>query len=156
MKDFSDLDSGELLALGRRALELEARRLREIAAGADPVDQPLRELLQNMALESELRAAEVEREENVRPEESRLACSPEQGLRLISGYLKSLTKSFGEGPLLRDAALFFAESLEEETSRLYRVLAEHAREWSINRLFVELAERERNNVHYLREVVLTG
>jgi len=156
MKDFSDLESADLLALGRRALELEARRLEAIAAAADPFDRPLRELLHKMALESEFRASEVEREENIRPDDSRLGCSSEQGLRLISSYLKSLTKSFGEGPLLRDAALFFAESLEEETSRLCRVLAEHAREWSINRLFVELSDRERKNVHYLREVVLAG
>ena len=156
MKDFCDLDTTELLAVGRRALELEARRLDQIAAAADATDQPLRELLHKMALESELRAAEVEREENVRPDDSRLASTPEQGFRLIQGYLTSLTKSFGEGPLPRDAALFFAESLEEETSRLCRVLAEHAREWPVNRLFVELSERERKNVRYLREVVLAG
>jgi hypothetical protein len=156
MKDFCDLASAELLALGRRALELESRRLDEIAAASDPGDRPLRELLHKMALESELRASEVEREENIRPEDAPLATSPDLAMKLISGYLKSLTKSFGEGPLLRDAALFFAESLEEETSRLCRVLAQHAREWPINRLFIDLAERERHNVDYLREVVLAG
>jgi len=154
MKDFGDLETGDLLALGRRALELEARRLREIAAGADPVDRPLRELLHHMALESERCAAQVKREEVVRADDARPAHSPEQGLRLITGYVQSLAKSFGEGPLLRDAALFLAESLEEEISRLCRALAEHAKDWKVNRLFVELAERERNNVHFLREVVL--
>jgi rubrerythrin len=154
MRDFADLKTCELLALGRRALEMGAGRLTQLAQAVSPDDQPLRALLREMALDSELRAHEVEQHENVIPEESELAAAPEQALSLIQGYLTSIPKRLGEGPLSRDAALFFAESLEEETSRLCRVLAEHAREWPVIRLFSELAVREQKNLHYLREVVL--
>jgi hypothetical protein len=78
----------------------------------------------------------------------------DHGTRLIGRYLTSLRKSFGEGPLHRDVALFLAESLEEETSRLCRVLAEHAKDCRISALFSDLATREQGNFRYLREVVL--
>ncbi len=156
MIDFSDLETCELLAVGRRALEMGARRFDEIARAADPGDQPLREILHKMSLDAALQAATVEGQENIMPEEVRLSCKPEDGLRLIRGYLTSLKKGFGEGPLHRDVALFLAESLQEEMSRLCRVLAGHARECRVGRVFADLAEREQGNFRYLREVVLQG
>jgi len=151
--DFVDLGTCDLLALGRRALEMGARRLTQIARGSAPDDQPLRALLEKMALESELRADEIEQYENRLPEDSRLAAKADHAVKLIEEYLSSLRKRFGEGPLTRDTALFFAESLEEETSRFCKVLAAHAREWPVNRLFIDLAEREQKDMHFLREVV---
>ena len=154
MKDFGDLGTCDLLALGRRALELGARRFDEIARASDPEDRPLRDLLRKMALDAELQAAAVEQQENLIPEESGLSCTPGDGQRLIESYLTSLTKRLGEGPLYRDIALFLAESLEEETSRLCRVLAGHAREWRVSQVFSEVADREQGNFLFLREVVL--
>jgi len=154
MRDFGDLRTCELLALGRRALEMGARQFEKLASAVSPDDQPLRDLLRKMALDSDLRAAQVEQQENLHPEESLLSTVPEEAQTLIHGYLTSLSKHLGEGYLTRDAALFFSESLEEETSRLFRVLAERAREWPVNRLFSELAAGEQKNVHYLRDIVL--
>jgi hypothetical protein len=156
MLDFGELETCELLTVGRRALEMGARRFDEIARAADPSDGPLRDVLRKMSLDAELQAAAVEEHENVMPEEARLSCKPEDGLRLIRGYLISLRKGFGEGPLNRDVALFLAESLQEEMLRLCRVLAGHAREWGVGRVFSDLAEREQVNSRYLREVVLQG
>ena len=156
MLDFNDLAQCELLVLGRRALELCARRFGEIADAADPTDQPLLELLRKMAVEAAVESSSVEQQENRLPEESRLPSRPEDGVRLIRSHLTSLSKRFGEGPLHRDNALFLAESLEEEASRLYRVLAGHARESGPRNLFSQLSERERGNLHFLREVVLQG
>lgn len=156
MLDFNELAQGELLVLGRRALELCARRFDEIAGAADPTDQPLQELLRKMATDAAVEAASVEQQENQVLDESRLPSRPEEGARLIRTHLTSLSKSFGEGPLHRDNALFLAESLEEEASRLYRVLAGHARESGPRNLFSALSERERGNLHFLREVVLQG
>jgi rubrerythrin len=156
MIDFSDLSSCELLALGRRAVELCARRFKELAAASDPADRPVRELLLRMALDGELHAASVERKGNLLPEDSRLPSKPEEDLGMIRTYLTSLSKTLGEGPLHRDVALFLAESLEEEASRLFRVLAGHAREAQAMTVFSDLAEREQGNFHYLREVVLLG
>jgi hypothetical protein len=152
MLDFCDLSSAELLTLGRRALELCVSRFGEIADRADPGDEPVRELLRKMSLEEDLQASSVEELENRFPRASR----PEAGMGLIRTYLTSLSKRFGEGPLHRDNAMFLAESLEEEASRLYGVLARHAREADVRRLFQDLSERERTNLRYLREVVLQG
>jgi len=156
MKDFSDLDTAELLTLGRRALELGAQRMDQIAGMADPGDQALLELLRKMSLDSQIQAAAVEELENLVPEEPALSAKPDDGLRLIRSYLTSLTKSLGEGPVHRDIAMFLAESLEEETSRLCRVLAGHAREGRARNVFSELAEREHGNVRFLHDVVLQG
>ena len=156
MKDFSDLDTAELLTVGLRALELGAQRIDQIADMADPGDQPLREVLRKMSLDAQLQAASVEQLENLLPEEPSISSKPEEGLRLIRGYLTSLTKSLGEGPVHRDIALFLAESLEEETSRLCRVLAGHVREGRARNIFAGLADREQGNFRYLREVVLQG
>jgi hypothetical protein len=154
MKDFGELNTCELLALGRRALELGARRFDEIARASDPDDRPLHDLLRKMSLDSEIQAASMEQHENLLPEDSGLSSKPEDGRRLIETYLTSLTKRLGEGPLHRDVALFLAESLEEETSRLCRVLSGHAREWRVSSLFSDLADRELGNFRYLRDVVL--
>lgn len=156
MKDFSDLNSGELLALGRHALELCGRRFHQLARFSDPSDEPLRRLLGRMALDAELQAALVEQQEHLLPEESRLASKAEEALGLIRGYLTSLSKPLGEGSVHRDIALFFAESLEEEASRLFRALAGQAREARLTEVFSDVADRERGNFHYLREVVLQG
>ena len=45
-------------------------------------------------------------------------------------------------------------SLEEETSRFYRMLAEHAREAQARSIFSDLSDRERGKLRFLREVVL--
>ena len=156
MLDFNELTSSELLALGRRAMELCALRFREIAEGADPTDQALQDLLRKMSLDTDIRASSAEELEGRVSDESRLASRPEEAMHLIRSYLTSLSKRFGEGPLNRDAALFLAESLEEEASRLYGVLATHSRESDIRSLFQDLSERERTNLHFLREVVLQG
>lgn len=109
-----------------------------------------------MALDASVQAKAVEEHENQLPEESHLPSRAEQAVRLIRSYLTSLSRSFGEGHLHRDIALFLAESLEEEASRLCQVLAGHLRESQAVRLFSDLSERERGHLHFLREVVLQG
>ena len=52
--------------------------------------------------------------------------------------------------------MFYAESLEEEATRFYRVLAEHAHEARTRSAFVDLSDRERVKLRFLREVVLQG
>lgn len=156
MLDFSDLNLCELLALGRRALELCVRRFDELSEAIDSTDRPLRDLLRKMALDAELQAESVEQRENQLPEEFRLPARSDEAQQLIRIYLKSLTKPLGERPLHRDAAFFFAESLEEEAFRLFRVLAGHARESHATKVFSDVADRERVNFQYLRDVVLQG
>ena len=155
MKQMNELETGELLDVSCRALELGARRFKAIAAAADPSDLALREVLQRMSQDADEQVATIKELETRQPTNGEFRPSAlEQGSQLIGQYLTSLKKSFGEGPLHRDIALFLAESLEEETSRLCRVLAEHAKDWKVVTLFSDLATREQGNFRYLREVVL--
>jgi len=156
MLDLSDLKTAELLTLARQAIRSCAQRLEEISRASDPGDQPLRNLLASMRLEQDNRAEQMEGfEKSFADEPQPLSRSGETRL-LIHGYLPSLTKRLGEGPLHRDEALFCAESLEEEASRLFRALAGHARESRVASVFSELSTWERDNVSYLREVLLLG
>jgi rubrerythrin len=156
MLDFCDLKTGEMVTMGRQAVSSCARRLDEIARASDPADQPLLDLLRKMALEQDIHAAELEQLENLYDEDSPLPSRSESARQLILGILTSLSKRMGEGPLLRDAALFYAESLEEEASRFFRTLAGHARESRVVERFFELATWEHDNVSFLRDVVLQG
>ncbi len=156
MLDFSDLKTGELVTMAHQAVSSCARRLEDLAKASDPADQPLQDLLRKMAEEQGDHAELLEHFENIYAEDAPLPSRSESARQLILGYLTSLTKRMGEGPLLRDAALFYAESLEEEAARLFRTLAGHARESRVVSMFSELANWERDNVTYLREVVLQG
>ncbi len=147
---------GSSLALGRRASELCAGRFEQLCHASDPADIPLQELLRKMCFDAMSQASFVEPYENQVVDEGRLSSRPQDGFPLIRGYLSSLSKSLGEGPLHRDAALFYAETLEEEASRLFRVLAGHSRESRAIELFTEMAEHQKGNFQFLREVVLEG
>jgi hypothetical protein len=153
MMSLDGLAPSELLALGRRALELCARRLEAILEAADPDDLPLRNLLRRLSLDQEIQAASVEDLENGQIEESRLSAKGDDASAFLRSQLTSLSKGFGEGALRRDMALFYAESVEEEACRLFRLLASFARESASSRLFAGVANHERDNLHHLREVV---
>lgn len=153
MQDMDRMTTPELLALGRRALELCARRLDGIADASEPGDLPLRNLLRRMSMDQAIQAASVEDAENVQVEESRLPSKSDAASAFLNRQLTSLSKGFGEGPLNRDIALFYAESLEEEASRLFRLLAATAPDRASSRLFTDLSDHERDNLHLLREVV---
>ncbi len=156
MIDFNDLGQGDLLALGRRASELCANRLDQLCRASDPADRPLQDLLRKMSFDAMSQASFVEPYEHQVVEDGLLSTRPQDGVPLIRSYLSSLSKSLGEGPLHRDEALFFAETLEEEASRLYRVLAGHSRESRAIGLFSEMADHQKGNLHFLREVILEG
>ncbi len=156
MLDLSELSQGALLALGRQALEACIRRFDEIAQAVDPTDRPLQDLLRKMASDTESQAARAGWLQREGAEESPLPAPPPDAGRLLQSNLPSLSKSLGEGPLHRDVALFFAESLEEEIARLHRVLAGLSQESAASRFLSDLSQRERSHLHYLRQVVLQG
>jgi hypothetical protein len=151
MLDLEKLSAGELATLSGQAGEECGRRFRLIAQAADPSDLALQSLLSAMAAETEL---QVLREEESLPFGSGQRRTPNGIREFIRTSIPSLTKRFGEGTLHRDNALFYAESLEEEASRFYRMLAEHAREAEARSLFTDLSDRELGKLRYLREVVL--
>jgi len=151
MLDLEKLTVEELALISREAGEECGQRFRRIAQAADPTDLALQSLLGAMATETEL---QVLREEESRPFGAGHRMTPNGMREFIRTSIPSLTKRFGEGTLHRDNALFYAESLEEEASRFYRMLAEHAREADARSLFSDLSDRERGKLRYLREVVL--
>ena len=156
MLDLHEVATQDLATIGRQAGEECESRLRQIAQASDPADIALQELLARMAAEIRQQARTIQgpRDPFVLLAGSRLA--PEDVREFILASLSSLTKGFGEGRLHRDNALFFAESLEEEVSRFYRMLAAHARETNTRTYFSDLSEREHERLRFLREVVLQG
>jgi len=152
MLDLEQLSTQDLSTLGRYAAEECERRFRGIAAASDPADAALQELLRDMAEEARLQGEEDRR----LPFGSGRRMSPDGVREFLRASLPSLAKSFGEGTLHRDIAMFYAESLEEEATRFYRMLAEHSHEAGTRSRFVDLSDRERGKLRFLREVVLQG
>ena len=156
MVELERLSTRELTQIGRQAAEECERRFRRIAEASDPSDSALQDLLREMAAEARLQVQAPEEEEHDRPFGSGRRTSPEGVREFLRASLPSLTKGFGEGALHRDIALFYAESLEEEASRFYRLLAEHAHETRTRSLLADLSDRERGKLRFLRDVVLEG
>ncbi len=155
MLNLDKLTSEELKLITREAEKECELRLRRIAEASDPLDAALQDLLKAMADEARFQVQVLDEEGQAPFGSSRRLTST--GVReFIRAAIPSLGKGFGEGALHRDNALFYAESLEEEASRFYRMLAEHARESSSRGLFSDLSTRERGKLQYLRGVVLQG
>ena len=152
--DLDELSSGELTAITRQAGKECELRLRQIAHASDPFDAALQDLLGAMANEAQQQIQALPEAEARRPFGSSRRMTADGVREFIRTSIPSLTKGFGEGSLHRDIALFYAESLEEEASRFYRMLAEHSRETNSRGLFSDLSERERGKLRFLREVVL--
>lgn len=154
MLETGNLSSSESAELCRLASEACSRRLDQIAEASDPSDHALQDLLRKMALEARAQTLDSwhRLEEPMPGGEGRLC---REGLReFLRGYFLSLSWGMGEGTMGRDVALFFAESLKEEASRFYRVLAERSGEGQIQRHCSNWSERERGRLRFLREVVL--
>jgi len=156
MLDLERLTPQDLATLGCHAAEECERRFRGIAQASDPADAALQELLREMADEAHLQVEAPAEERRQLPFGSGRRVTPDGIREFIRASLPSLTKRFGEGTLHRDIAMFYAESLEEEATRFYRMLAEHAHEAGTRSRFVDLSDRERGKLRFLREVVLQG
>jgi len=154
MVELKELSSEDLARLRRYAGDACFIRLSQIARAADPSDQALQDLLMKMASEAPSRAKTSPLDTDRRLPASGRLLSFNQIREAVLLALPSLSKSFGEGTLHRDIALFYAESLEEEASRFYRMLAGAARESRDRSVFFDLSERERGRLRFLREVVL--
>lgn len=153
MLDLEKLSPEKLTAMTRQAGKECAWRLRQIAEASDPSDSALQSLLREMAREAQLQAQAFLQEEDDPPGSSP-PVNADGVHEFIRASIPSLGKRFGEGALHRDNALFYAESLEEEASRFYRMLAEHARGTQARSFYADLSDRERGKLRFLREVVL--
>jgi hypothetical protein len=156
MMTLETLSTGDLAVLCRKAGEVCARRFKLIADASAASDHPLQDLLPRIAADAEREIQTHLEVEFPDPEGGSSQLAPEDAMSLIRGHLTSLSKGFGEGMLHRDVALFLAESLEEEVSRFYRTLAEHASGSEASAILRDLSQRERMKLRYLREVVLEG
>jgi hypothetical protein len=156
MLELDKLSTQDLAMISHQTAEECEFRLRRIAAASDPADQALQELLRSMAKETWVQIQSHWEGDARRPFGSSSRLSSDGIREFICASLPSLTRRFGEGTLHRDNALFYAESLEEEAARFYRLLAEHAREAELRSLFTDLSDRERHKMRFLRDVVLQG
>ncbi|HXX95280.1 MAG TPA: hypothetical protein VEN81_16780 [Planctomycetota bacterium] len=151
-----ELSLKQLLELAHRAEEMCLRRLGEIHAASDPTDEALQDLLADLSSEV------INHANSVWEYRARVECAdsgplpPEDAERLILWRLPSIARSLGEGVLDRDLALFFAESMEEEATRFYRALSQHAPDGESLGFFLNMAERDRVSLDHLRQVVLQG
>lgn len=154
MLELRDLSVKELTFLSEEAAKACAHRLTQIAQAADPSDGVLQNLLGELAHEASPIPPFLEEggEAGSLAPERPLASSKVKDF--VRGSLNSLSKRFGEGRLDRDIALFFAESIEEEVSRFYLKLSQHAGHHPIRSRLFDLSERERGKLRHLREVVL--
>lgn len=163
MIDFKVLSRRDILSLCGRTQELCIRQFERIAERSDASDLALRALLEDLIARSRSQALAIEEyvagspdlpQDSSQPSSSR--SGGHQGEELLREYLTSPSRSLGEGPLLRDFAMFFAESLEEEAARFYRTLAEHAPDWESRQFLLDLSQDEGSALRHLREVVLQG
>jgi rubrerythrin len=154
--NLEDLSLKELLLLSRQAEEMCLRRFDQIHQGSDPTDLPLHDLLRELSAEGQNHARAVD-EYHARLEYPEIvSLRPTDAERLVLWRLPSIVRKFGEGLLDRDLALFFAESLEEEATRFYHALSEHAPDGESRSFFTNMAERDRCSLDLLRQVVLQG
>ncbi len=156
MPDFSDLALPDMLSLCRLAQHLSLRFLERISRSSESRDSALQKVLADIGAQVREQARTLEDHESVPSAAGASRLERAQGENLLRGYLSSLFRRLGEGTLHRDIAMFFAESLKEESFGFYRALAEHAPDWGTRNVLVGLSEQEGSALRQLREVVLQG
>lgn len=148
------MSGDEQVALCRKAERLCGRRLRDLRRFADPHDRALHKILDERIEDLNLQLKALERLGRGAapdgPGES------EEAGRFIRSRFPSHTNGFGEGPLIRDVALYLAECLEDERSRFYHEMAAAAREEEARSLFQQLADRDEAHLKFLRTVLLVN
>jgi hypothetical protein len=146
-----DLSLCERLVLCTRTEEACVQRLRAILDRADPSDEPFRGLI------GELMQEEAEHAETIRSYQEKISCPLVWRMngalmeRLVAEYFPSLREGLGEGRLSRKGAAYFIESLETDSSRFYRALAECAPDTESRDVFARMAAGEESHVRELRD-----
>lgn len=152
MMNLGTLTSQELALVCKETGEECGSRLRQIAEASDPSDHALKELLERVALDTDREARSLAGVNRPVDTSDRLSSD---GIRaMIRSAISFLSKSFGEGKLPRDIALYYAECLAEELSCFYRKLADRASETRVRAVCCRLSECEQNRRQFLRGVVL--
>lgn len=145
-------DPAKALPAAREAAAAQANRMECLRRNADPADDSLRQLLEE--LERECRVVRDAVEEYGR--RSGLPASPTfSGNGMIREAFPSFMKTkFGETPLDRDLALHFAELAMQEAARFYLRLSRAAREHEMRSFFSGLAQRFEEQWVHLQKVLL--
>ena len=148
------LSLGELLDLATVAGELYVNRLVEIAGSTDPTDRRVQELLDEMTADAKRQVEAVRLYASHVKLPSAWRLDPGERNRVLWKRFPSARKRFGEGRLNREQALYFAETLQEESYRFHRALAEEAPNFLTKSFFENQGERCACSVDHLRTVVL--
>ena len=152
MLDLDRLSPEELTLVCRETGEECGSRFTQIAEASDPTDHALKILLERIASDTRLQARSIAG--TTRPSDPPCRLTSEGVRRIVRSAVSFLSRSFGEGKLPRDIALYYAESLADELSRFYRMLEARAGETRVRAVCRRLSECEQKKRQFLREVVL--
>jgi len=146
------LSSKDLIALCRRAATASVRRLHALGRRVDPSDAPLIALFEKLIRDGVEHLSEIHRFED------QVHAPPVKGERdldqIISGFFPSLTRAPGEAFIDRETGPYFAECIEQDAARFYRVLAERAPDEESRAFFRHSGDERESRVRFVRNVLL--
>jgi hypothetical protein len=152
--DLKDLALGEKVALCRHVEHAVAKRLKLWSRWVDPQDASLRQLFMDLAEDAVARLADIDRlsEWVGAPPVVRLS----DGLmdELVIQHLPTLTRSTGEGLIQRESGTYMAQSLQEESTRLYRALADGATDGESRIFFLHWSREGEWDTEFIRSVIM--
>jgi hypothetical protein len=150
-----ELTLGEKIALCQRAELAVGSRLHLFARLVDPEDEPLRQLLLDLASDEARRLVEIERLSAWAGTPAATRLTPEELDHIVLDHFPSLSKSTGEGMIQRESGTYLAQCLQEESVRLYRQLAEHAGDGESRSFFLHWLREGEWDIDFIRNVILT-
>jgi hypothetical protein len=143
-----------LSTLCRQAEEGCTKRLEAILSRADPGDRALGRYLAEIVEAERDCLRRVERFDLEAPQPVPWNPDEKRTQDLVRRFFPSISQKLGEGPLLRDAALYFVECLEEENARFLLELSTRAPDEPSRTFFAELARSWESRQRNCREVLL--
>lgn len=152
--DLESLTLRHRVELCRRAATAAASRLRTLAERVHPDDDPLRRLLESLAVHQELHLVEMGRFEERMEPVSRGEVQVEDLDRIVLSFIPSLTITSSARFVDREVGTYLAECLQEESARLYRTLAEQAQDKESRDFFLHSKEAEECDTRFIRQVLL--
>ncbi len=146
------LSLNECLSLCRGAAVLVMHRFRWLGQQVTPEDRPLALLFADLAGDVEKILVEIWKLEGVdRPPE---VLEKESGQQVARGFLPSLLKTVGDGPLDRESGLYLAECLLEDFADFFGALVRQAEDEQARDLLQRSQQAVSTRLGLLRHVLL--
>ena len=144
----------EKLSLCRCASGGSARRLHMLALRADPGDEPLRLLFEDLARVEEKRLEQIANLEAGIDVAVESCFDPAELEGIVGRFLPSLSISTGGGSIDRESGTYLVECLQRESASLYRILAEYSTDEESRAFFLRSVKEEETHLEFMRHVLL--